>query len=1034
MAVVESLKRVTYESLQQFVEDINSNFAIIENSPLYKGLPGKEGPKPNDGLQGPRGSQFIFVRFANFNTIFGDVTSGVAITREYINTKLISFADKTKLLQALNVTQFVNNDVIVLTNSIMLSFDAINVSFIDTGLAFNEQTNVLSNIQTTIAEQVALQLAANPVLNNLTNIFQGFATVAKTYPDGNNPQLTPLVDSMVYYPIYPEGGSIGLPTGGIGISNHKYYGFSDSEIGMSGNGTMVFGSLKKYIAMLNNTTDAMNQQHPLTSDYAPGPLNLPVQVILQNDNRSGILFGNKGDISSNLKNFGHLFKDEWGNVVLQSSSGPYINSELPSASNTNNFSSLKLNTNRLWYGKNVFVGLDVNVGRNLIVQSGDTILGAVPLQDGSQNPFFATGSMIPDDNMYPKGLNDVLIGKKPAPGQYTQTLFNSNAIKFNYFTNGALSVGTVGGLYAKPFATPISGTSQTEFLPLPNETPNPIDKLPIAAGLLDETHYNNLVRKLNSAENKISSNYWTKAQLFNGSVPNLGANTQFFVDATKPENPINSGVPYTAAINVIAKQGATSSKLYIGSEATSELRIIGKTYFYSGNVQSGYNPTPQANKVLTTGSDGLLTFVNTSVYAQALDYWRKNQFIHILNRVYTASTGTISFTTGSNQVVGVGTNFDNTWINVGLWNEDDVFIGMIQSVQNTTHITLYSNITFDGSSIQYYVTNNDARQRYQIPGIAVNDTLLVGHDIEQRLLIDRYNFVIGRIGSASKTDVFFAQTPNAVLTTDANSKIDRDYALESLPANKTIKYNTDQEGTTTPLSAALLALPEFPSTDIPATTITWDYKRFLTSRHGNFLIRAINNIKLKLIEINTSIITLGNLISSVPTYYLRNNLMNTIFGNATYKGEQNDLIQIFDGHVSDINSFAAFNKNFAIAESVADSQGYTYWNSGYLKIAQIGVWQPALISFNGTAIIRYINVNTPDGAKTFNGTVNVSKSPYEWDNSEANMVTIINESNLKMFISLKTTGIYLYVRTDNTSSDTHIKGYAISGVLSVIIQ
>src|ERR1035437_5171835 len=321
MPTIVSLKRVTYESLQQFVEDLNSNFAIIQNSPLYKGIAGDEGIGGNNGLQGPRGSQFIFVNFANFNTIFGDVSSGAAITLAYINSKLVLFSDKTKLLSALNVTQFVNNDIIVLTNSMMLSFDAINVVFTDTGLAFNEQTNILSNIQAQIAQQVADQLAVNPVLNNLKNIFQSYATIAKPYSDSDNAGglTNVIIPSMVYSPIYADAGSSG--TKGTPVSNHKYYGFSDDEIGTSSNGTMVFGSLKKYISLLLGTIDTGNQLHPLTSDYAPGQLSLPVQVIMQNDDHSGFMFGNK--YKTNLRTFGHIFKDEWGNAVFQSDSGPY---------------------------------------------------------------------------------------------------------------------------------------------------------------------------------------------------------------------------------------------------------------------------------------------------------------------------------------------------------------------------------------------------------------------------------------------------------------------------------------------------------------------------------------------------------------------------------------------------------------------------------------------------------------------------------------------------------------------------------------
>ena len=52
MSVIESLKKIQYETLEQFVEDLNRNFAIVENSPLYKGVPGKEGDPGDPGNRG----------------------------------------------------------------------------------------------------------------------------------------------------------------------------------------------------------------------------------------------------------------------------------------------------------------------------------------------------------------------------------------------------------------------------------------------------------------------------------------------------------------------------------------------------------------------------------------------------------------------------------------------------------------------------------------------------------------------------------------------------------------------------------------------------------------------------------------------------------------------------------------------------------------------------------------------------------------------------------------------------------------------
>ena len=227
MAAIESLKKVTYESLEQFLESINSNFAIIENSPLYKGIPGNGGAPGNQGLIGQRGSQFIFAYFSNFNTNFGDVTSGANITLSYINSKLNTFADKAKLLKSLNITELVNHDIIVLTNSMMLSFDFINQVFVDTKLAFNEQTNLLSNIQQQIQESVQNAIDNNTTLNSIKNIYESYDSIAKAYSDNSQyggiaQQLLP---SMIVAPIY---SGFSNDSNGYKPLNHKYFGLSNN--------------------------------------------------------------------------------------------------------------------------------------------------------------------------------------------------------------------------------------------------------------------------------------------------------------------------------------------------------------------------------------------------------------------------------------------------------------------------------------------------------------------------------------------------------------------------------------------------------------------------------------------------------------------------------------------------------------------------------------------------------------------------------------------------------------------------------------
>ena len=178
---LETLLKIQFTNINQFVEDINRNFAVIQNSPLFKGIPGKAGEQGDQGLRGIRGSQFIFVNYDKFNSEFpNELTAGSKITLEYINSKLTSFESKQKLLNALGVTELVQNDVIVLTNSVMISYDLLNEEFVNTNLAFNEQSNIISNIQEKIEQYLKYYVDNNPTILGIQNIFESYTTYARS--------------------------------------------------------------------------------------------------------------------------------------------------------------------------------------------------------------------------------------------------------------------------------------------------------------------------------------------------------------------------------------------------------------------------------------------------------------------------------------------------------------------------------------------------------------------------------------------------------------------------------------------------------------------------------------------------------------------------------------------------------------------------------------------------------------------------------------------------------------------------------------
>ena len=371
--IIETLKRISYDNLEQFVADLNSNFGIIQNSPLYKGVPGKKGIS-TQGLRGIRGNQFLFVNYANFNTQFpNELINGSQINLLYINSKLSQFENKQKLLLSLGIIEFVDNDIIVLTNSIMLSYNDTTNTFTDTLLAFNQQANLISSIETKIEHYVQLYVSENQTIQNLVNIFEGYDTYAKNVPDSDNTELSNIQTASSIFAPYFFGVD---NTNGVKQTNHKYYGFADAMFPETNNGTFVFGSMKKYTEMLMETISLTSVQ-PLSSDYAPGINNIPSAIFLQDSENNGIMFGLKSKL--NLSTFGSIYKDANGNIVIKSDSG-IIDSE---------FSKLLISRTRLAYSKPVFFGNNLEVGNDL------SIIGNI------NNTFFRSGNYI-EGNTNPK--------------------------------------------------------------------------------------------------------------------------------------------------------------------------------------------------------------------------------------------------------------------------------------------------------------------------------------------------------------------------------------------------------------------------------------------------------------------------------------------------------------------------------------------------------------------------------------------------------------------------------------------------------
>jgi hypothetical protein len=488
MSNIATLQKITFTTMDAFLSAVNQNFAVIENSPLYKGISGDEGPDGGTGLTGTRGSQFIFVTLAAFQNVFpGELTALSDISLAYVNSKLGSFDNTQLLIQALGTDQLVNKDIVVLSNTEMLTYDFVNNIFIDTGVAFNTQTSLQNSIEQQIETYVQFYIANDPTLNSLENIIQSYSTLGKNFPDTNNSFTTnSITSSTVYSPFIPGFNSqIGVP-----ITNHQYFGFTDAEWPLANAGTQVFGSIKKYYQMLmaTVTTDGNNT---LNSAFAPGVNNIPTAVFMQDTQNNGIMVGYKG--SPNLRAFGTMYKNNINELVIQSDQG----------SQASEYSQLLVHANYLKYAKlvqflnSLQVSLDLTVGGDMdtaAVNTGKFTAGAV---SGNQ---FNTGvaEFGYNSSTTPVSVSKHVATKENFPNYVSKVLItdpNGDLLKTYIVEKTALNIA--------------DETDLNQITVIPNSN----------TSVLTSDYFAFLANKINNIESYAGTNYWRKDQFGTGVIP-----------------------------------------------------------------------------------------------------------------------------------------------------------------------------------------------------------------------------------------------------------------------------------------------------------------------------------------------------------------------------------------------------------------------------------------------------------------------------------------------------------------------------------
>jgi hypothetical protein len=362
----QTLIKLNWENQAKLIDDLNRNFAIIENSPLYKGVPGEPGTKGDTGTSGVRGSRFFFVRIDDFIIKFPDQPyTNKNFTIDVFNSLIVQNETLNKVKEIFGLDpitpdgNFVEGDIVVLPDTLMIRYQSTTLQFVDTGVSFNILTSWEQTLFEKIQNEVADQLERDERLNSLQNVFKCYYAWAKWFSDdSSNVQPTNQVGlETVFYPDIPgvvkqEGI---LMKGGEEV---RIVTFNLDEIGDSYQQETVIGDPRKYVSLLNSTLGYDGRGY--SSFYAPGYQRLPSLLVLQNDGNTGIMVGNKND--NDYYRYSHIFHGI-NNISSIATDALLLKSH--TSPSMLEYSELVIAAHAMAYEKYVHFGHDLRLDRNL---------------------------------------------------------------------------------------------------------------------------------------------------------------------------------------------------------------------------------------------------------------------------------------------------------------------------------------------------------------------------------------------------------------------------------------------------------------------------------------------------------------------------------------------------------------------------------------------------------------------------------------------------------------------------------------------
>lgn len=310
------LLKIQPKEFSRLVADINYNFQQILQVPSFKGVKG-------DSVQGEkgdsvRGANWLFIDTSKFFEVY-NLNSTDQINLSFLNNAL---EDNMNLLQdTLGVTDYlIEFDTIVIPNGdvIQLNVKEINgndkLVFVDTGISFDSSQSLTEDKVRALIEE----LTTTSINNNGTN--RKYDAIAKNFAD-NNGGVNNSINNDSVIDIKVSGAGSGVPT-----QDFTFFG-SDEKYNIN-NICHINGSVRRYNELIQSTMEI------LTNAYCGGVDDLPINVMLQNNYKNGLLLGNKNE--NTFRNFSRIYK-----------SLNYLNIFSSNSPNRDDYSSIQLGDNEI---------------------------------------------------------------------------------------------------------------------------------------------------------------------------------------------------------------------------------------------------------------------------------------------------------------------------------------------------------------------------------------------------------------------------------------------------------------------------------------------------------------------------------------------------------------------------------------------------------------------------------------------------------------------------------------------------------------